>query len=47
MNDYLLPERPSKRVFYGSTTSMFDEEDEEQYFAFSKAAADSEFSIVG
>src|SRR3954447_17796508 len=41
MTDFLLSERPSKRTFLGSnnTPSYFDEDDE-QYFSFSKASAD-------
>ncbi|CAG8528359.1 5720_t:CDS:2, partial [Racocetra fulgida] len=49
MADYLLAERPSKRTYFGSTSNnMFDaDDDDEQYFAFSKAAADSGFPIAG
>lgn len=40
MTDYLV-ERPAKRTFLGSNnTSNFFDEDDEQYFAFSKASAD-------
>ncbi|CAG8484089.1 19001_t:CDS:2 [Dentiscutata erythropus] len=49
MADYLLAERPNKRAYFGSTsTNMFDaDDDDEQYFAFTKAAADSGFPIAG
>lgn len=41
MTDYLLNERPTKRAFLGSNNSSnYFDEDEEQYFAFSKASAD-------
>ncbi|CAG8699003.1 22392_t:CDS:2 [Gigaspora margarita] len=48
MADYLA-ERPNKRAYFGTTsTNMFDaDDDDEQYFAFSKAAADSGFPIAG
>jgi hypothetical protein len=48
MTDYLLNERPAKRAFLGSNNSSNNfnfEEDEEQYFSFSKASAD--YSMVG
>lgn len=45
MTDYLLNERPAKRAFLGSNnTSNFFDEDDEQYFSFSKASAD--YSMV-
>jgi len=51
MTDYMLGERSSKRPFFGSTnpSNYFDvDDDDEQYFAFSKAASDSGgYSMVG
>ncbi|CAI2178962.1 17210_t:CDS:2 [Funneliformis geosporum] len=49
MTDFMLGERPSKRPFFGSTNpSNFFDDDDEQYFAFSKAASDSGgYSMVG
>jgi hypothetical protein len=41
MTDYLINERPTKRAFLGSNNaSPYFDEDEEQYFSFSKASAD-------
>jgi len=47
MTDYLLSERPAKRTFLGSnnTSSYAFDEDDEQYFSFSKASSD--FPMVG
>jgi len=47
MTDYLLSERPSKRAFLGSNnTSTYFDEDDEQFFSFSKASSDYS-SMVG
>jgi len=47
MTDYYAGERPSKRAYLGSSHTIYDDDDCEQYFAFAEAAADAPFVVNG